>query len=262
MREATNWLPGQIVLAVAFVLAGVYVLVSMLRKSAPSAAGSDDDLSAKYNGLVAELREHVANRHLLPSDAWEKEKSRLEQAAVAVLRQREVEAKHQALKSEAREEKRSAVTSGGSTFKGILIGGGTVGFFALLWFLLTDAVKPRTDGMTVTGATPPGMPTGAEPGGLPPPDDSKLKALFEVVQKKPNDIEALADMSLHLMRRQGFEEAKPFVLRPASTRFTCVREWPERCSAPSRARWLTRKTSSSASGRAMARPTTRTSSPG
>lgn len=206
--QQTNWLPGQIALACAVVLAALYVLLTQRRKTSVT-TGLEDDLSAKYNGLLGELKEHIANRHLLPPEAWEAEKSRLEQAAVAVLKRRDTE-RHEALKAEARAEKRQAVASGGggSTMKGVLIGAGTVGFFVMLGFLLSDATKPRTDGMTVTGGAP-DMPSA--PGK--PAEDPKLKGLFEAVQKQPDDVEALADLSLHLLRRQGFDDAKPFILR-------------------------------------------------
>lgn len=214
MRETTNWLPGQIVFIATLIVATLYVLLTMRRKSNTAAAmrsGADDDLGAKYSGLVGELKEHVANKHLLPADAWEREKSRLEQAAVSVLKQRDSE-RHESLKAEARAEKRQAVAAnGGSTMKGVFIGAGTVLFFVSLGFLLVESTKPRAEGMTATGVTPPSGPAGAPMGA--PPEDTKLKGLFESVQRKPDDLEALADISLHLLRRQGFDEAKPFILR-------------------------------------------------
>ena len=214
MAPQTNWLPGQLVLAAALVMAAIYVLVTMRKKGAESSTGAHDDLTAKYQSLVAELREHIANRHLLPADAWEAEKARLEQAAVAVLKTRETTERHEALKAEARAEKRQAVVGGGSTLKGVLIGAGGVGFFVLLGFLVTDATKPRTDGMTATGTVPPNMGAPASNGApAQPQEDPKLKAFFDAVQKQPDDVDALADLSLYLLRRQGFEEAKPFVLR-------------------------------------------------
>lgn len=214
MPPQTNWVPGQIVLGAALLFAAIYVLVSMRRSAGPMSTGADDDLTAKYQSLVAELREHVANKHLLPAEAWQAEKTRLEQAAVAVLKSRDITSRHEALKAEARAEKRQATIGGGSTLKGILIGGGTVGFFVVLWFLLTDATKPRTEGMTATGTVPPNMaPAAANGAPGQPQEDPKLKAFFDVVQKQPDDVDALADLSLYLLRRQGFEEAKPFVLR-------------------------------------------------
>ncbi len=219
MRETTNWLPGQIVFIVTLIIAALYVLLTMRRTANTTAAirsGADDDLNAKYSGLVAELKEHIANKHLLPSEAWEREKSRLEQAAVNVLKLRENE-RHENLKAEARAEKRQAVAvsgGGGSTMKGVFIGGGTVVFFVALGFLLVESTKPRAEGMTATGVTPPNGPAGAPMGA--PPEDAKLKGLFESVQRKPDDLEALADISLHLLRRQGFDEAKPFILRGSS----------------------------------------------
>ena len=218
MTSLATYLPAFFLAgASCFIAVGaVFVLLSKRRQDQALTTAAEDDLTAKYNSLLGELREHVANRHLLPADAWDREKSRLEQAAVAVLKQRDAARtaeKHESLKAEARADKRqTAAASGGSTMKGVLIGAGTVGFFVLLGFLLTDATKPRTDGMTVTGTVPPsGMPPGqAQPSAA---TEAKLQALFEAVQKQPDDIEALADISLHLLRRQGFDEAKPFILR-------------------------------------------------
>jgi len=219
MRETVNWLPGELVVIAALLLGALFVVLSKRRQDRAVSSAAEDDLTAKYNGLLGELREHVANRHLLPTDAWDKEKSRLEQAAVAVLKQRDaarVAENHESLKAEARADKRQAVAAGGgSTMKGVLIGAGTVGFFVLLGFLLTNATTPRKDGMGITGTVPQAeMPAGAGgPPGPSPAGEEKLKALFDVVQKQPDDIEALADLSLHLLRRQGFDEAKPFILR-------------------------------------------------
>ena len=46
-----------------------------------------------------------------------------------------------------------------------------------------------------------------------PKADPKLDALASKVQSNPNDVDAVADLAIHLLRRQAFEEARPLVDR-------------------------------------------------
>jgi hypothetical protein len=214
----TDWTPGLIVLAVGFVAGILFLLLS--RRGEGAASGSPDDLDAKYQSLLAELKEHVANKHLLPAAQWEKNKRRLEQAAAQVLKDRD-QHKHEALKAEARAEKRAqtpaAPAQGGffaqnPTIKGALLGGAVVGFFVLLGSLLGQETKPRADGMGMTGAGPM-MGGGAPMADEPQAQDPELEALLARVQRAPDDGDALAAVASFLIRRQGFDDARPFVQR-------------------------------------------------
>lgn len=214
----TNWLPGILVTAAGVVGSLAYLFVS--KKSAPEKAATPDDLDARYQGVIGELKEHVANKHLLPAETWESEKKRLEGLAVQLLKQRDT-FKHEALKAEARAEKRAQAAAADTgllarnpTLKGALLGGAVVLFFAVLWFSLNQATKPREDGMSVTGMQPGGgsMQPGPETPQQ-PEQDMRLESLLGAVQRSPDDIDALAEAGLYLISKQAFGESRPFVQR-------------------------------------------------
>jgi hypothetical protein len=211
----TNWLPGILVLVAGFIGSVLYLLMSK-RAGADPAEGAKDDVDARYQSVIGELKEHTANKHLLPAETWETEKKRLESLAVMLLRQRDG-IKHSQLKAEARAEKLAKAQAADTGFfaknpalKGGLVGGGVVLFFAVLWISVNEAAKPRTDGMQVTGMDP-----GAAGPGAPqePPVDTKMEALLQAVQRSPDDIDALAEAGLYLISKQGFGESRPFLQR-------------------------------------------------
>jgi tetratricopeptide (TPR) repeat protein len=211
--HATNWIPGLIVLAVAIVGAIAFLFGSKRLKTDAPAPQTLDDFEARYQTLLGTLREHIANQHLLPPEEFARERARLESAAADVLRAKEGK-KHDAVKQQARAEKLAAATPQGFFGKnpmlgGMVLGGVVVGFFALLGWQLQDKSTERTEGMQATGMTP--------PGGAPMQQaqraDSKLEGLSARVQSNPEDVDALADLSIYLIRRQAFQEAKPLVDR-------------------------------------------------
>lgn len=212
----TNWLPGILVLAAGVVGSLAYLFVA--KRGGPEGAAPPDDLDARYQGVIAELKEHVANKHLLPADSWEAEKQRLEALAVQVLKQRDAQ-KHEALKAETRAEKKAQAAAADTgllaqqpQLKGALLGGAVVLFFAVLWFSLNEATRVRTEGMGVTGMNPGGeQPMAAPPAA--PEEDQRLQALLGAVQRTPDDIDALAEAGLYLISKQAFGESRPFVQR-------------------------------------------------
>ncbi len=164
--------------------------------------------------MIGELKEHVANKHLLPADAWAAEKARLEALAISLLKERD-SSRHEALKAEARAERREQAAERGffarnPALKGGLVGASVVLFFVVLGLALNDAVKPRSDGMQATGMVPgSGAP---QPGGE-PQTDPRLDALLAAVQRAPDDLDALAAAGLYLISKQGFSESRPFFQR-------------------------------------------------
>ncbi|MBL8919743.1 MAG: hypothetical protein JNJ54_12825 [Myxococcaceae bacterium] len=213
----TNWLPGLLVFAAGVVGSLAYLFVA--KRGGPEAAAPSDDLDARYQGVIAELKEHVANKHLLPADSWEAEKRRLEALAVQLLKQRDAQ-NHESLKAEARAEKKAQAAAADTgllaqqpQLKGALLGGAVVLFFAVLWFSLNEATRPRTEGMGVTGMNPGGgeQPVAEQP--ATPEDDQRLQALLGAVQRTPDDIDALAEAGLYLISKQAFGESRPFVQR-------------------------------------------------
>lgn len=212
----TNWLPGILVTAAG--IAGSLAYLFVAKRAAPAKDAPPDDLNARYQTVIGELKEHTANKHLLPAAQWETEKKRLEGLAVTLLKERDAH-KHEALKAEARAEKRAQVAETGllaknPTLKGAFIGGAVVLFFTVLWFSMNEATRVREDGMGVTGMVPGGSP-GAGPTGGPqePQSDPKLEAVLGAVQKAPDDVDALAEAGLYLISKQGFTESRPFIQR-------------------------------------------------
>lgn len=213
----TNWLPGILVTAAGVV--GSLAFLFLAKRGAPAKdAAPPDDLNARYQTVIGELKEHTANKHLLPADSWEAEKKRLEALAVSLLKQRDSH-KHEALKAEARAErkaqavaKETGLLATNPQLKGALLGGAVVLFFAVLWISLNEATKPRADGMEATGMMAGGqqMPP-QEP--QEPQQDMRLESLLAAVQKSPDDIDALAEAGLYLISKQGFQEARPFIQR-------------------------------------------------
>lgn len=219
MNHETNWLPGLLVLATGVVAALVYLFTAkQAGGEAPAkSTGPVDDLDAKYQRLLGELKEHLANKHLVATETWDAERQRLEQAAAAALRERDG-ARHEAEKAQARAEKKAqeqAKAPGPAgkhpALAGALIGGLVVAFFAYLGVSLSQKSTPRADGMEATGG--PGPAAGMGP--AQPREDPRLQALAARVQSNPEDIDALAGLALHLISRQGFGEAKPLLARAA-----------------------------------------------
>jgi hypothetical protein len=212
----TNWLPGILVTAAGVVGSLAYLFVAK-RGGPQTNAAPPDDLDARYQGVIAELKEHVANKHLLPADSWETEKKRLEALAVQLLKQRDAH-KHESLKAEARAEQKAQAAAADTgllaqnpALKGAILGGGVVLFFAVLWLSLNEATKPRTDDMGITGMNPGGEQLPQQPQA--PEQDPRLEALLGAVQRSPDDVDALAEAGLYLISKQAFGEARPFVQR-------------------------------------------------
>lgn len=211
-QHATDWVPGLMVLGAGIAVALAYLFGSKRLKTDEPAPETLDDLDARYQSLLGELRQHVANKHLLPPEDFAKEKTRLELSAAEILRSRDGK-RHDETKKQARAEKAATaqptVFSKNPALMGALVGGAVVAFFALLGWQLTQASTERADGMQATGAVPPG-------GGGPmqqPKSDPKLEALAGRVQSNPGDVDAVADLAVYLIRRQAFEEARPLVDR-------------------------------------------------
>ncbi|MCY1032590.1 hypothetical protein OV207_14040 [Corallococcus sp. BB11-1] len=216
--EPTNWLPGIIVLAVAFVLAAAWLLFQRRRTgAAPDAAaaavkadGTTEDLSQRAQSLIEQLRTLEAEKHHFTAEHYTAEKSRLEHEAAAALRARDEHQKRQAAGVTAPARNVPAPTGWAARnpqMVGALWGAGVVVFFGGLGYLLVAEQKPREDGQ-MTGATPPGM--GAqqqEAAGMAQQQDDELQQARERLASNPGDVEAAAILSHELIRQQQFPEA-------------------------------------------------------
>ncbi|MFT3709316.1 MAG: hypothetical protein QM817_16880 [Archangium sp.] len=212
--HATNWIPGLIALGVAILGAVAFLFGSRRLKTDAPAPQTLDDFEARYQSMLQTLREHIANQHLLPPEEFARERVRLETAAADVLRAREGK-KHETVKQQARADKLAAAPQGffgkNPMLGGMLIGGAVVAFFGILGWQLQDKSTERAEGMQATGMTPPGA--GGAPMQQPQRADAKLEGLSARVQSNPDDVDALADLSIYLIRRQAFQEARPLVDR-------------------------------------------------
>ncbi|MCC6335158.1 MAG: hypothetical protein IT380_14360 [Myxococcales bacterium] len=215
MNHETNWLPGLLVLAAGAVVALLYLFGSKRAGSEAAPQGPVDNLDAKYQRLLAELKEHQANKHLFAADVWAREQERLEQAAAAALKEREG-VKHEVAKQHARLEKKEKAQAQDKGFfaqhpalGGALFGGVIVAFFVYLGVSVSDSSTQRQEGMSATGAQGPAQAL------QPPPEDPKLQALAARVQSNPEDLDALTGLALHLIMREGFTEARPLLARAA-----------------------------------------------
>lgn len=213
MPTETNWLPGILVVLAGVVGSLTYLFVA--RRDDSQTPKGPDDLDAKYQSVITELKEHVANKHLLATPEWEAEKVRLEALAVSLLKDRDGH-RHEALKAESRAQakaKAQAADTGffarNPTLKGAFVGGAVVLFCGLLWTSLKEAISPRNDGMQATGTVPGGEGPMGNAGG----HDEKLQRLLEAVKRTPDDVDVLAEASLFLISKQAFSEARPFIMR-------------------------------------------------
>ncbi len=215
--HGTNWTPGLIALGVAAFAALIFLLRSRSAQGPAPGAVTPEDLETRYQAALGALKEHVANKHLVPPEAWAAENARLEQAAAAVLREK-AGVQHEALKAQARAEKKAAAAAQPSgmnpMLKGALWGGGVVGFFVVLGIVLSQESKERVDGQEMTGTIPTG---GAGPmQNRPPQEDLELKTAIERANRSPDDIDALSDAARELIGRQMWDDAAPIVRRATS----------------------------------------------
>ena len=219
-HQTTNWIPGIIAFGSALVVAVTFLLIS-LRKHAPVAIGSSaEDLETRYQGMIAQLKEHSANKHIHSPEAWAAEQARLEQAAAAVLREK-AGVKHATLKAQARAEKKAARPEATGFFaknpaiKGAIWGAGVVGFFVVLGLVLSQESTARVDGQGMTGTVPgEGSKGPMEP--RPPQEDVELKTALDRANRSPDDIDALSNAAKELIARQMFEDAAPLIRRATS----------------------------------------------
>lgn len=205
----TDWGPGLIMFGVGAILAVVAIVLAR-RRSQPMSDPTPDDAQARYDGLIAELKEHAANKHLAAPEVWAAEQRRLEHAAASVLRQRDT-LKHEQLKAQGRAEARAASSHQGffgthAALKGALVGGGLVAFVAFAAWQLTHATSARDDGMVATGG-------GAPPQAPMQRPDSTLEKLKADAEAQPQNADAVAAVALAYLRKQRFEEAVPYVQR-------------------------------------------------
>jgi tetratricopeptide (TPR) repeat protein len=207
-QETTNWVPGLIVLAVGFIAAALYLLLSR-GKGAPADArdGVREDLERRYQGLIEQLKELKADQHNLSPERYEAERTRLEQEAVAALRARDAhqrQAPVTPLDSPAPAAAPASRSLLSPQLQGAVWGGCVVLFFVGLGYLIVSEQRPREDG-EATGRIPPGMQ--ASPQQQQPEGGDDLAEAWERLKADSTDLETASLLSHELIRRQQFEQA-------------------------------------------------------
>lgn len=213
----TNWLPGLLMLAAGAVAALAYVFTVRRPPAASPQAGLDDvdDLDARYQAKLAELKEHQANRHLATPEAWSATQARLEADAAKVLKEKSA-LLHERNKAAARADQKAkaearateSVAARHPALTGALVGGAVVAFVAFASFQLSRATGERGEGMSATGG--PRMGGSAAPAER---EDPLLVELARSVQASPESPEAVGRLAMYLVRRQAFDDARPLVAR-------------------------------------------------
>ena len=206
-QETTNWAPGLIVLAVGFLTAALYLLLSRRKgASGDTRDGVREDLERRYQGLIEQLKELKADQHNLSAERYEAERTRLEQEAVAALRARD-EHQRQVPTAPTGSPAPAAAPASRSflspQLQGALWGGGVVLFFGVLAYMVVAEQRPREDG-EATGRTPPGMQASQQ---QQPAGGDELAEAWERLKANPNDLETASLLSHELIRRQQFEQA-------------------------------------------------------
>lgn len=210
-----NWTPGFLFLGAGGLAAIAFALLfGAKHKPAPKPA-TPEDLDARYQTIIGQLKEHAASKHLLEAQEWAAEQARLEHAAAQVLREK-AGVTHEAEKAKARAEKAAKhqpaaprwVVNG-------LIGAAVIGFFVVLGVVLTGESKARDDGMEMTGKVPgdgarPPMQQGKSP------EDAEFDRIREQLARAPDDLEVLSDATASLIRMQEYEGANELVQRATS----------------------------------------------
>jgi hypothetical protein len=220
----TNWTPGLVVLLVGMVIGVVYVLL-MRRRSGPfEAVAADDriaDLDTRYRSLISQLKELAADQHLFSAEKFAAEKLRLETEAAAVLRQKDEHrgVKHEQLKADARAAKQQAAQAeAAKTFFGrnpALKGAAwtllLVAFFGGLGILLSQEAKERPQGGPGQMAGP--MQQRPEEKA---PEDIEFERLIARLQKEPDNVDLLAQVTHELILRQDMQNAVHLTMQGTS----------------------------------------------
>jgi tetratricopeptide (TPR) repeat protein len=224
----TNWIPALIVLALGVATALAFLLANRKRAAAATGDPKLADLDQRVQILLDQLRELEVERHEM-GDAYAAEKTRLEAAAAAALRERDslvkaarTSARRPAL--EAGVARESVWGQAGSRpadptpapgvmarhpkLQGALWGAGVALFIAGTAFVITREQRDRGEGGTITGRAPPGAEAMQKPN-----DDPELERAVARIKENPADLDHASSVSHELLRRQRYDEAEEIIRR-------------------------------------------------
>lgn len=213
-QTSTHWLPGIVVLAVGLIAAALFLLAHRRQGTSarPPRDGALEDWERRYQSLIEQLKELVAEKHALAPERYQEERKRLELEAAAALRARD-EHLEKRDGGEVTAPAPAPVSTGflSPRLQGALWGGGIVLFFGVLGYTLVSEQRPRGEEEAATGRVPPGLGANARP--MQPQEDAELDQAWERLKANPADLETAALLSHELIRRQMFEDAERVTLR-------------------------------------------------
>jgi cytochrome c-type biogenesis protein CcmH len=196
MMVATDWLSASAILLAGLAVGGFFVW-NVLRAPRPAAAGAlpfdagRDDLAAKRDALVVQLREIDAEAGKLASDQAAGERQRLERQLAGVLRELDRKPVPVASRTAPRAEPPSVSSAAvaNTTIKGFFWGVASSAGIALLFWLVMQSTRPR-DSSAAGNAPMTGTMAAATP-----PVDPQLAELQSAVERSPSDDNARLNLA-------------------------------------------------------------------
>lgn len=211
----SQWIPGIVVLSLGLIAGAMYLFFG--RKHAAAApADRVTDAQRRVDSLLAQLREHEAEKHQMDAVQWKAEHDRLEQAAADAMRARDAVTNvsprtgaGKGKKGAPAAEPTAAAPAAPSGFfgrhpqlVGAAWGAGVVVFFGALGLWLSQDQKPREAGETATGTVGRGAP-GAEG------EDGDFQAALSRTRENPGaDLMLTGEVIRELISRSDFQQAK------------------------------------------------------
>ena len=208
----THWIPGIVVFSLGLIAGALYLFLG--RRSPPAPVSERvSDAQRRMDSLLAQLREHQAEKHQMDAGAWQQEQDRLERAAADAMRARDEVAKapERAGGKGKKSEPAAAPASPRGFFGrhpqlvGAAWGAGVVIFFGALGLWLSQEQKPRGEGDVATGTVGRGGP--ATPG--PEADDRDFEAALARTRADPGgDLALTGEVIRELIARNDFPKAQ------------------------------------------------------
>jgi tetratricopeptide (TPR) repeat protein len=205
----SHWIPGIVVLSLGLIAGALYLFFGRRRAQAPSAERLGD-AQRRVDSLLAQLREHQAEKHQMDAAAWQAENERLEHAAADAMRARDEVTKGPEKAGGKKGE--PAATPAPSGFfgrhpqlVGAAWGAGVVIFFGALGLWLSQDQTPRGKGDTATGTVGRGGPAEASS----PGDDQDFQTALARTRNNPGgDLALTAEVIKELIGRSDFSQAQ------------------------------------------------------
>jgi len=206
----SHWIPGLVVLSLGLIAGALYLLFG--RKSAlASPADQGTDAQRRVDSLLAQLREHQAEKHQLDPAAWQQEHDRLERAAADAMRARDGVVNAPDRPPSGKKGATVPAPAAPSGFfgrhpqlVGAAWGAAVVVFFGALGLWLSQEQKPRGEGDTATGTVPRGG-SGA-PGGE--GEDRDFQTALARARDNPGaDLGLTGEVIRELIGRSDFQQA-------------------------------------------------------